>query len=268
MTNIFMSLDSSQKKLAIIVPFRNRFDELLKFLPYMHRFLKNQSVPHEFFIVNQQDENRFNRASLINAGFLLSTSSNKFQYIAMHDVDLLPNHPDLRYDYPGHGFALHIASPKYHPKYHYDTFVGGILLLTVEDFRKLNGLSNRYWGWGLEDDEFYLRMKQGGISVLRPNVTDNTEKEGSYKNLLSILAYLIFKIQKFRNATICYDANEIRHKRRLHTSYATVVFQLHFWKNMAVSVLYKHNNLLIHLYLNNKSYPCCTVYNLKKNKIL
>ena len=40
-------------------------------------------------------------------------------------------------------------------------------------WQKLNGLSNKYWGWGLEDDEFYQRMKQGGIKLLRPeNVTE------------------------------------------------------------------------------------------------
>ena len=84
-----------------------------------------------------------------------------------------------------------------------ETFVGGILVLSVNDFKvigmqifikirlkcyisvvyeistfvwfwqKLNGLSNKYWGWGLEDDEFYQRMKQGGIKLLRPeNVTE------------------------------------------------------------------------------------------------
>ena len=36
----------------------------------------------------------------------------------MHDVDLLPVNPQLKYVHPGDGFALHIASPKLHPKYH------------------------------------------------------------------------------------------------------------------------------------------------------
>lgn len=40
-------------KLGIIVPFRERFDELLEFVPHIHSFLKNQSVLHEIFVVNQ-----------------------------------------------------------------------------------------------------------------------------------------------------------------------------------------------------------------------
>lgn len=40
-------------KLGIIVPFRERFDELLEFVPHIHSFLKNQNVLHEIFIINQ-----------------------------------------------------------------------------------------------------------------------------------------------------------------------------------------------------------------------
>ncbi|XP_045034191.1 LOW QUALITY PROTEIN: uncharacterized protein LOC116928256 [Daphnia magna] len=166
----------NNNRLAVIVPFRDRFQELIEFVPHMHKFLSNQSVLHDIFIINQSDNFRFNRASLINVGFVHISLLEKFDYIAMHDVDLLPVNPQLKYVNPGDGFALHIASPKLHPKYHYETFVGGILILTIGDFKKLNGLSNKYWGWGLEDDEFFHRMKQSGIKVLRPdNVMDYSE---------------------------------------------------------------------------------------------
>lgn len=53
---------------------------------------------------------------------------NEYDYIAMHDVDLLPMNADLKYYYPEKN-PLHISSPEYHPRYHYPTFIGGILLL-------------------------------------------------------------------------------------------------------------------------------------------
>lgn len=37
-----------------------------------------------------------------------------------------------------------------------------------EHFTQVNGMSNKYWGWGLEDDEFYVRLKEAGLSVSRP----------------------------------------------------------------------------------------------------
>ena len=45
-------------------------------------------------MVNQADSWRFNRAALINVGFKESSSS--CDYIAMHDVDLLPQVPQSR----------------------------------------------------------------------------------------------------------------------------------------------------------------------------
>ena len=113
---------------------------------------------------------------MINVGFLYAKKDPRFDYLAIHDVDLLPLNPELKYKYPGDGKALHISGPKLHPLYHYSDFVGGILLVTVNDFYRLNGLSNKYWGWGGEDDNFFWRMKRGGVSVLRPdNVTTGPE---------------------------------------------------------------------------------------------
>uniref|UniRef100_UPI00358EEAAE beta-1,4-galactosyltransferase 7 n=1 Tax=Myxine glutinosa TaxID=7769 RepID=UPI00358EEAAE len=169
--------------MAVIVPFRDRFNELLQFLPHLHQFLSHQRIRHHIYIMNQVDglrfaidwvwnkrthlfANRFNRASLINAGVLLT--ANDTDYIAMHDVDLLPLNDDLNYSYPASG-PYHLSAPSLHPLYHYPTFVGGILLLTKKQFHLCNGLSNRYWGWGREDDEFYRRIQEAGLKVFRPD---------------------------------------------------------------------------------------------------
>ena len=158
-----------QHHLVVIVPYRNRFEELLEFVPHLHRFLKRQDVSHDIFVMHQVDQYRFNRASLINVGFLVSQENEpRADYIAMHDVDLLPLNDDLKYYFPGNGLALHVSSPNLHPKYHYPSFVGGILLLTRHDFSLVNGMSNKYWGWGLEDDEFFVRLKSNGVKVVRP----------------------------------------------------------------------------------------------------
>ncbi|NXQ68297.1 B4GT7 galactosyltransferase, partial [Quiscalus mexicanus] len=153
-------------RLALLVPFRERFEELLAFVPYMHRFLSKKRIRHRIFILNQVDHFRFNRASLINVGFL--ESGNDTDYIAMHDVDLLPLNEHLDYSFPEAG-PFHVASPELHPLYHYKTYVGGILLLTKQHYELCNGMSNRFWGWGREDDEFYRRIKGAGLQVRRPS---------------------------------------------------------------------------------------------------
>nr|XP_020645907.1 beta-1,4-galactosyltransferase 7 isoform X1 [Pogona vitticeps] len=152
-------------RLAVLVPFRERFEELLAFVPHMHRFLSRKKIRHHIFILNQVDHFRFNRASLINVGFL--ESGNDTDYIAMHDVDLLPLNEELDYSFPAAG-PFHVASPELHPLYHYSTYVGGILLLTKQHYRLCNGMSNRFWGWGREDDEFYRRIRGAGLQLFRP----------------------------------------------------------------------------------------------------
>lgn len=45
-------------KLALIVPFRERFEELLEFVPFMHRFLNKKKIRHKILIINQMDHYR------------------------------------------------------------------------------------------------------------------------------------------------------------------------------------------------------------------
>jgi predicted glycosyltransferase involved in capsule biosynthesis len=40
----------------------------------------------------------------------------------------------------------------------YEAFVGGATIFTEEQFRRANGYSNDFWGWGGEDDDFYSRQ--------------------------------------------------------------------------------------------------------------
>lgn len=42
-----------EQKLAILVPFRERLEELLTFAPHMKEFLDKQNVDHHIFILNQ-----------------------------------------------------------------------------------------------------------------------------------------------------------------------------------------------------------------------
>jgi xylosylprotein 4-beta-galactosyltransferase len=131
----------NEHKLAVVVPFRDRFDELLKFVPHLSQFLASKSINFKIYIVNQVDNFRFNRASLINIGFLSSMNDN-CDYMAMHDVDLLPNNNLLNYSYPNDG-PFHVSCPGLHPQYNYETFIGGILILTKQQYLNINGMSNK-----------------------------------------------------------------------------------------------------------------------------
>ncbi|CAH2234742.1 jg20969 [Pararge aegeria aegeria] len=216
----------SKKKLAILVPFRDRFEELLEFVPHMHNFLTKQNIPYHIFIIQQKDSNRFNRASLINVGFL--HTKKDYDYIAMHDVDLLPMNNDLKYDYPK-DCIYHISSPQTHPKYHYETFIGGILLIKREDFDLVNGMSNNYWGWGLEDDEFYVRLRDAGLKVRRPD-NISTGPENTFKHIHD-------KTYRKRDMRKCYNQREVTRRRDRVTGIHDVKYNIHSTHNVTIDSL-------------------------------
>lgn len=167
-------IKKQEHRLAILVPFRERFDELMTFVPHISRFIKSQGIKRfQIYILNQSRRYRFNRGALVNVGFLLVR--NESDYIAIHDVDLLPLNNNLSYSYP-HSGPYHISSPEYHPNYNYSKFFGGILLINNKHFELVNGMSNRYYGWGLEDDEFYTRIRASDLPVSKPfNLTTNRQ---------------------------------------------------------------------------------------------
>ncbi|CAG7820175.1 unnamed protein product [Allacma fusca] len=205
--------DNHQDVLAVIVPFRNRFEELQTFAPYIHGFLNRQHIPHLIFIVNQVDKYRFNRAALINVGF--KYAKNQSTYMVMHDVDLLPLNRNLSYKKPGKAHVMHVAAPGLHPKYDYPTFIGGILIISNEDFAKVNGMSNLYWGWGLEDDEFYVRLKNADMKVARPTVT--TSKSNTFEHIHAT---------RPRDMTKCFDQYNKTRKRDRMTGLRNVNYTL------------------------------------------
>lgn len=43
----------SEHQLAILVPFRDRFEELLMFVPHMQKFLDKQNIDYHIFVLNQ-----------------------------------------------------------------------------------------------------------------------------------------------------------------------------------------------------------------------
>ena len=77
-------------KVAIIVPYRSRKRNLNLFLLYMHQFLTKQNIYYGIYIIEPSMHLKFNRALLINIGFLESLKEDDYNCFIFHDVDLLP----------------------------------------------------------------------------------------------------------------------------------------------------------------------------------
>ena len=83
----------------------------------------------------------------------------KCDYVALHDVDMLPLDVDYSYvNRPTH-LATDFVSDEGEKRVIFDSYFGGVTLFPIMDY-KVNGYSNDYWGWGYEDDDILFRCKE------------------------------------------------------------------------------------------------------------
>ncbi|KAF8562615.1 hypothetical protein P879_06181 [Paragonimus westermani] len=61
-------------RMALLIPFQERFTELQQFLVHLERFLNNQNVIHTFYVLNQEDDEP--RPRILRSGLNIPTPSN------------------------------------------------------------------------------------------------------------------------------------------------------------------------------------------------
>ncbi|KAL9962614.1 hypothetical protein ACROYT_G031734 [Oculina patagonica] len=155
-------------KVAIVVPFRDRHEHLYIFLRHMHQLLRWQMLEYRIFIVEQADDERFNRGMLMNVGFSEAMKADNFTCVVFHDVDLIPE--DARNDYGCPSSPRHMSTAVNEMDYKlmYKTLFGGVEGFWSEHYRQVNGFPNRFWGWGGEDDDLYVRVREKRLGLTRP----------------------------------------------------------------------------------------------------
>lgn len=143
---------------AILIPYRDRAEHLAALLPVLHAHLA--AIPHRVFVIEQVDNKPFNRGKLFNAGFRMLGPEHTT--VVLHDVDLVPEHADYaNITQPTH-LSAHCSQFQHGPP---ALCFGGVVAFPVEQFRRVNGFSNDYWGWGAEDDDLRDRCGHAGLHI-------------------------------------------------------------------------------------------------------
>ncbi|VDK89047.1 unnamed protein product [Dibothriocephalus latus] len=157
--------------LAIVIPFRDRYQNLSVFLNHMHPLLRHQRRRYSIFVIDQIAPHTFNRAALFNIGFLEASKRANFSCFIFHDVDLLPE--DDRMVYACEDQPLHMSATidKFNYKLFYSTSFGGAVALRKKHFEETLGFANTYFGWGCEDDDMSRRLQFAGLKLTRRNFT-------------------------------------------------------------------------------------------------
>ncbi|MFT7812737.1 beta-1,4-galactosyltransferase 3-like isoform X1 [Arapaima gigas] len=156
---------------AIVVPYRNRPAHLRALLYHLHPFLQRQQLHYGIYVVHQAGNSTFNRAKLLNVGVREALREEEWSCIFLHDVDLLPENDHNTYTcHPQHPTHLSVAMDKFRYRLPYSQYFGGVSAITPDQYLRMNGFPNQYWGWGGEDDDIAARVRLSGMKIVRPSV--------------------------------------------------------------------------------------------------
>lgn len=172
---LIVNLREKKTKVAIVVPMRDRAGHAQQFYAAMLEHEKKYPKTHfVFYFVEQTKLNkgrRFNRAMMFNFG-LKEALKDDFDCIVIHDVDRLPV-GDVAYEDCSR--PTHLTT-NFVP---YGTFCGGVFSASPAHWKRINGMSNKFLGWGGEDDELFIRWRVAGLTPIhRPSL-----QRGSFNHL-------------------------------------------------------------------------------------
>jgi hypothetical protein len=138
----------ARDRVAIVIPYRDRKQHLPILLKNLHPFLMKQQIDYGIYIVEQSAEGSFNRAKLMNIGFVEALKVYDWDCFIFHDVDLLPMDDRNLYNCPTQPRHMSVAIDTFKFQLPYSSIFGGVSSMTTKQFKSVNGFSNSYFGWG------------------------------------------------------------------------------------------------------------------------
>ncbi|KAL0993973.1 hypothetical protein UPYG_G00116290 [Umbra pygmaea] len=158
----------ARQSVAILIPHRNREKHLRYLLHHLHPFLQRQQLHYGIYVIHQAGEVTFNRAKLLNVGYLEALKDYNWDCFVFHDVDLVPENDNNLYMCELQPKHLVVGRNATGYKLRYKGYFGGVTAMTKDQFHKVNGFSNNYWGWGGEDDDLRIRVELQQMKIIRP----------------------------------------------------------------------------------------------------
>jgi len=159
---------------VILIPYRNRKEHLDYFLQNSWPLLKQNLPNSKLSIIEQEEGKLFNRGKILNVGF--KEYMDKTNYFITHDVDVNPYEKTIHLYkiVPNNNEVVGIFSSPC-------MTLGGIIKISNEIIKKINGFPNNYWGWGVEDRALYNRAKHFGMNI-HYNIFSNSKEATSMFN--------------------------------------------------------------------------------------
>lgn len=153
------------RRTALIIPFRDREHHLEFFRTHFSSFVKQDGgkcvSSWHVIIVEQFDDALFNRGQLFNVGFSLVKKPEydvNAECLQIQDVDEVPIGP---VDLGDCDTPVQTSSeiPRFSNSVPYLESAGANVMMNQRDWEQINCFSNKYEGWGGEDDDLFERLK-------------------------------------------------------------------------------------------------------------
>ena len=175
--------------LAIITCFRDKGDGVREqqrknFVLLMNTLLKPYCNFKIYIIEQSDDKESFNIGKLKNIGFEIASSEIDFDNYIFSDIDTIPDYDLMNYMVNIYKYPLSLAArgTRYTSKNIKikKPFLGALLQINPELFKKINGYPNNFWGWGGEDDSLFNRLTDNHMYTiyypLKGSIIDFEEK--------------------------------------------------------------------------------------------
>jgi hypothetical protein len=216
------------EKVGIIIPYRNRYEHLKEFTKHIIAYLNDKDINYKIIIVEQDDAKLFNRGMLLNIGYTYAKKL-RCDYLVFHDIDMLPIEVDYSYsEYPIHLATDIIPDKDESQRELFEQYFGGVTMFPISDFEKINGYSNKYWGWGFEDDDLFFRCKINDI-VAKTNPIRNVTKNTKILKFNGIDSHITSKntidLRRDFSITISFKPDDIK-LNHINTSDEFTIFSI------------------------------------------
>jgi hypothetical protein len=143
------------KDILIVVPYRDREEHLKDFLEKTPKYFNERNISYDILITELDDIGDWNAGLVCNSLINFKKKSN-YKYLYIHHVDIYPINGEWVY-------------PKDNEMF-FNMGDYGSCLMKMDDFLKVGGYRNGFWGWGSEDNDLNAKFSKSGIKV-----TDVTE---------------------------------------------------------------------------------------------
>ena len=159
-------LSSEKCSVAIIIPHQNNIQGLKKLISYfqsepMINIQKNNRM--DIFVIDQNNADKFNRGLLLNIGYLIAMKNFSYDRYIFHDIDYYPDEELYNLYFKFINYNIHFVPSNL------SNFISGVLAIKKENFEKINGFPNNFFGQGTENDAFYNRCVKSNLDIYQPS---------------------------------------------------------------------------------------------------